>query len=204
MLNILNTRTTSYHPQCDGQVQRTNRTIIEQLALNTLNPTENWNLDLSFILMGYRSAVQSSTSYTPYVLLHGREMRLPLDIIYRPPDLEYSRIQYAKEVRHTFERAYSTAREKLHLAHERQKDYYERRTEGTRFKTGDSKWLWSPVLQKGVAPKFHEPWTGLFKVTKRMSDVTYKIADLTNKPTKIVNFDRLNNASLKPRNQALS
>ena len=92
MLNISKTRTTPYHPKCDGQVERTNRTIMELLALNTSNPTDNWDVDLGIILMAYRSAVRSSTGYTPYILLHGREMRLPLDIIYRPPDVEYSRI----------------------------------------------------------------------------------------------------------------
>ena len=88
MLNISKTRTTPYHPQCDGQVERTNRTIIELLALNTSNLTENWDLDLGIIVIAYRSAVKSSTGYTPYFLLHGREMRLSLDIIYRLPDVE--------------------------------------------------------------------------------------------------------------------
>ena len=41
--------------------------------------------------------------------------------------------QYAQEIRRVLERAYDTARSKLQLFHNRQKDYYDRRTQGKRF-----------------------------------------------------------------------
>lgn len=65
-----------------------NRTLIALLKLNLDNPTENWDLELGLTLMAYRRAVQFSTGYTPLYLLYGREMRLPLDIIYRSPNEE--------------------------------------------------------------------------------------------------------------------
>ena len=204
ILTIAKTRTSLYHPQCDGQVERMNRTIIELLKLNVSNPIDNWDLERGLCLMTYRSAVQSSTGYTSYYLLYGKEMRLPLDIMYRPPGTEQSRTECVRELRTSLQDAYVTVRDKLQLAHQRQKDYYDRRTHGERFKTGESVWLWSPVIPKGVAPKFHEPWTGPFKVTKRLSDVTYKILDVKRKPTKIVHFDRLKKSTVKPRAHVLS
>ena len=131
-------------------------------------------------------------------------MRLPHDIIYRPPSQDLSRTQYAQEIRRLLERAYDTARSKLQLAHERQKDYYDRRTRGERFKPGDSVWLWSPAVKTGIAPKFHEPWTGPYKVTKRLSDVTYEILDVARKSKKVVHFDGLKKATVKPRAHILS
>ena len=74
-----------------------------------------------------------------------------------------------------------TVREKLQLAHQRHKDYFDRRTHGERFKPGESVWLWTPFISKGVVSKFYEPWTGPFKVTKRLSDVTYEILDVGRK-----------------------
>ena len=204
MLNIKKTRTTPYHPQCDGQVERMNRTIIDLLKLNIRDPTNNWDMNIGLALMAYRSAVQTSTNYTPYFLLYGREMRLPLDVMYRPPERDQSRTEYAIEVRKTLDQAYEVTREHLKLAHKRQKDYYDRRTRGQRFKHGDSVWLHTPVLEKGVAPKFHEPWTGPFKVKKQLSDVTYEIEDMANKTSKVVHFDRLKRATVKPRIHKLS
>ena len=67
-----------------------------------------------------------------------------------------------------------------------------------RFVPGDLVWLWSPVGEQGVAPKFHEPWTGLYTVTKRLSDTTYEIQDQAKKNTKIVHFNRLKKATVNP------
>ena len=95
-------------------------------------------------------------------MLYGREMRLPLDVMYRPPEREFTRGEYATTVCKTLEQTYETARNQLQLAHKRQKDYYDRRTKGARFQQGNLVWQWSPVPEKGVAPKFHEPWTGQY------------------------------------------
>ena len=98
-LNIAKTRSSPNHPQCDGQVDRMNRTIIELLKLNVSNPTDNWDLELGLCSMAYRSAMQSSTGYTSYYLLYEKEMRLPLDIMYRSPGTEQTRTEYVSELR---------------------------------------------------------------------------------------------------------
>ena len=56
LLNIKKTRTLPYHPHCDGPVERMNRTLIELVAFNVANPTENWDLNLGIVLIAYRSA----------------------------------------------------------------------------------------------------------------------------------------------------
>ena len=98
------------------------------------------------------------------------------------------RADYANDVCYTLEQAYKTVSEKLHLAHKRQKDYYDRRSHNSRYQSDDSVSLWNPALKTGVAQKFHEPWTGPYRVTKRLSDVTYEIFDAKRQTNKIVNF----------------
>ena len=138
ILNIKKTRTTPYHPQCDRQVEHINRTIIYLLQLNVRDATNKWDLNIGLALMAYRSAVQASTGYVPYFLLYGREMRLPLDVIYRPAERYQSRTEYAIEVRKTLDQAYDVPRDHLQLAHKRQKDNFDYRTRGKRFKQGES------------------------------------------------------------------
>ena len=104
MLVISKTRTSPYHSQCDGQVERMNRTIIELLVLNTANSTDTWDLNLGLALMAYCRAVQTTTGYTPHFLMYGREMRLPIDIMYRSPNQDVSRSQYAQEVKTTLQK----------------------------------------------------------------------------------------------------
>ena len=67
-----------------------------------------------------------------------------------------------------------------------------------RFFPGNLVWLWSTVIKKSVAPKFYELWTGPYKVTKKLSDITYEIQDETKKKTKNVHFDRLKKATFNP------
>ena len=146
--------------------------------------------------MAYRSAVQASTGYTPSFPLYGREMRQPLDVIYRPLERDQLRTEYGIEVTKTLDQAYDVARDHLQLAHKRLKDYYDRRTRGKSFKQGESVWLHTPVLEKGVAFKFHEPCNKPFKVKKQLSDVTYEIQDMADKSSKVVHFDRLKSATV--------
>ena len=150
LLNIKKTRTNPYHPQCDGQVERINLTLIELYALNVTNPIENSKINLGLVLIAYRSAVQSSTGLTPHFMLFGREMRLRVDVMYRPQEGTYTRYDYPSEVCMTLTNAYKRARKRLKLAHKRQKDYYDRRTCGSRFFPNSFVWLWSPVVEKAL------------------------------------------------------
>ena len=61
---------------------------------------------------------------------------------------------------------------------------------GLLFVTGNFSWLWNPVIDKGVAPKYYKSWTGLHNLTKRLSDITYEIQDKAKKMTKIVHYNR--------------
>ena len=85
--------------------KRMNRTIINLLELKVCDATNNWDMNIGLALMAYRSAVQTSTGYTPYFLLYGREIRLFLDLMYPPPDCDQARTEYAIEVRKTLDQA---------------------------------------------------------------------------------------------------
>ena len=94
MLNIKKRLTTPYHSQCNGKMERMNRTIINLLKFNVRDATNNWDLNNGLTLMAYCNAVQASTGSTPYFLLYGQEMRLSLDVIYRHPERDQSRSDY--------------------------------------------------------------------------------------------------------------
>ena len=78
LCNIKRLRTKSYHPQCNGQVERMNKLIIA--ILKTLEETEkkSWKDHVQ------RCAKHSSTSYALFFLLFGLKPRLPIDLLLEP------------------------------------------------------------------------------------------------------------------------
>ena len=84
LCNIKRLCTTPYHPHCNGQVERMNRSIIEMLK--TLEETEkkSWKDHLQKLVYAYNCTKHSTTGYTPYFLLFGRKPRLPIDLILEP------------------------------------------------------------------------------------------------------------------------
>ena len=74
--------TSPYHPQANGLTERFNQTCVRSLRKMT-QTTANWDLELPTVLLGYRASVQASTQYTPFHILHGQDMQLPMQQIAR-------------------------------------------------------------------------------------------------------------------------
>ena len=66
LLNIRKTRTTPYHPQCDGLVERFNRTLLDMLATTTREHPFDWEDQIRKVCMAYNTSVHSSTGFTPF------------------------------------------------------------------------------------------------------------------------------------------
>uniref|UniRef100_A0A8C0XU21 Integrase catalytic domain-containing protein n=1 Tax=Cyprinus carpio carpio TaxID=630221 RepID=A0A8C0XU21_CYPCA len=81
LLNIYKTRTSPYHPQSDGMVERFNRTLASMLSLFVDDNQANWDILLPYVMMAYRSSVHSSTGFTPYKVVFGKEIVLPVDVM---------------------------------------------------------------------------------------------------------------------------
>ena len=63
-LGINKTRTSPYHPQSDGMVERFNRTLLNMLTITTDENVQNWDTLLPGLMMAYRSSVHETTKFT--------------------------------------------------------------------------------------------------------------------------------------------
>ena len=88
LLDIQKTRTTPYHPQSDGMVERFNRTLEALLSKFVDHNQKDWDEHLQILLMSYRSAVHESTGCSPAKLMMGRELTLPVDLTFGRPEEE--------------------------------------------------------------------------------------------------------------------
>ena len=71
--------TSPYHPQANGLTERANQTLTKSLVKMTKEDPHNWDKQIPTILMGYRATRQASTKYSPFFMLHGHDMVLPIN-----------------------------------------------------------------------------------------------------------------------------
>ena len=68
LLEIKKTRTTAYHPQSDGMVERFTQTLEAQLSKFADHNQRDWDQHLLFLMMAYCSAVHDTTGNAEYCL----------------------------------------------------------------------------------------------------------------------------------------
>ena len=81
-LGISALRTTAYHPQANGMVERIPRVLKERLCARRAAP--NWMDHLPVVLLGIRSSVREETGYSPADLVYGSPLRLPGEFVAAP------------------------------------------------------------------------------------------------------------------------
>ena len=75
-------KTSPYHPQTGGMVERFNATLKRLLRKLVANP-KAWDECLPYVLWAYRGTIHKTTGFSLYQLLFGKEMRMPLDELVR-------------------------------------------------------------------------------------------------------------------------
>ena len=77
-------------------------------------------------MMAYHSSVHASTQYTPFYLLFGHEVQLPVDVMFgqqlnHKPEVS----DYVRNIHDTLEEVHEHPREHLQAAQKCQKDHYD-------------------------------------------------------------------------------
>ncbi len=76
-LNIKHSTTSSYHPQCNSQVEVCNKTIAKYLAAFVDSSTLDWEPYVPALMFAYNTSFHRSIQATPFSLTYGLEARLP-------------------------------------------------------------------------------------------------------------------------------
>ena len=75
-------RTSSYHAQTNGQVERMNQTLIHLIGKLDEDKKSCWLKHLPKLLMAYNSMCSAVNGYSPHFLLFGRRPRIPVDYLF--------------------------------------------------------------------------------------------------------------------------
>ncbi len=192
LMEIEKTRTTAYHPQSDGLVERLNRTLVQMLRTVGAENQKDWDEKLPKILLAYRSSVHSTTKFTPHFLMFGREVHLPIDIMFGGTEERFqSENQYAKKTQEVLEQAFETVHTNIKQAQQSQKRYYDSKIRGVPLIVGDQVMLYLPAHKKGLSKKLHKCWDGPWTVKKKITEVLYRIHKPGTRRKPVVHFNRL-------------
>lgn len=206
LLKIEKHTTTAYHAQSDAVVERLNSTIINSLS-HLVNESHNdWDRYLPFALLAHRTAVHTTTKFTPAFLLYGRELTLPHDILTQRPTFSYAENrEYAHDMSVRLHNAFEIAYKNLNEAAEKQESRRDKVAKNKDINVGDNVYLFTPQLKQGLSRKFFKPNSGPFKVIKKTSPVNFLIQPTNGTgPNQHVHVDRLSKIQERPEFLTLS
>jgi hypothetical protein len=172
LLGVDKTRTTAYRPQSDGQVERFNRTIQQMLRAFVNDNRDDWDDHLPYLTMAYRATVHDSTGCSPNLLMLGREVALPLDVMMGPPPCSgpayQCHVEYVEWLRVSLQEAFEYAQSQLGKSATRQKCNYDLKVKKRQYEEGQLVWRWYPPHANR---KLGRGWTGPHKVVQRPNDM---------------------------------
>ena len=190
LLDVEKTRTSPYRPQSDGLVERLNRTIKKMLKVFVNDNRDDWDDHLPYIMMAYRATPQASTQCSPNLLMYGREVNLPVEVMAPPPPSQAFTCpnEYVEWVRAVLEQAFQFARHHLAASAERQKRCYDNRSNPCNFQAGH--WVWY-LYKPYCRLKFKCPWIGPCLVLRQLGRVNVEIQASPEDKPKVVHVDYL-------------
>ncbi len=183
LLGIHAIRTSAYHPQTDGMVERFNGTLKTGLKKFIQDYHGQWHKALPFILFAYRETPHTTTGFSPFELLLGRNPTGPLDVLRQEwtgsKSTSTDLVTFVTSVHERLESASKAATVMEEGAKTQMKNYYDHGTKGQVFEVGDL----VLILKPSSTVKFNAQWRGPYTIVERLSTVTYVVrkADTTGK-----------------------
>ena len=105
-------RTTAYHAQCNGQVERFHQTLFCMIGKLSCDKKAQWEQHLLELLQAYNSTWLAVTGYSPHYLMFGRCLHLPVDyyfLMVSSYEQSHHMPAYVTEVQRCFKEAYTEA-----------------------------------------------------------------------------------------------
>ncbi|KAJ9538993.1 hypothetical protein OSB04_031726 [Centaurea solstitialis] len=165
---------TAYHPQTDGQTERTIQTLEDMLRACVIEFGGSWDDHLPLVEFSYNNSYHASIQCAPYEALYGRKCRSPLNWL----EVGENKLFRPDVVQETTDKI-KMVQEKLKTARDRQKSYADNRRKPLEFQVGDKVLLkvspWKGLIRFGKKGKLSPRFVGPFEVVERIGPVAYRL-----------------------------
>ena len=175
LLHIKRIRTTPYHPQTDGLVERFNGTLKGMLRKFVSRNQKDWDQYLPYLLFAYCEVPQETTGFSPFELLFGRRVRGPLDVLKEEWTGDRGTAvpvaTHVVEMRERLAEMTQLVSANAAKSQQKQRRYYDQGAKSRRFEVGDQVLVLLPTTANRL--KLH--WTGPYKITRKVGTVDYEV-----------------------------
>lgn len=199
--------TTAYHPQADGQAEKTNQTVETMLrifiaSLDSSDATK-WVDYIPALELAHNTTPNLATGHAPYELLYGTSPQSFGDRTLMPPSLSTA----AEDLTADLMEKRALAEESLVEAQASQKKHYDKRHTPLTFNPGDAAILRLKAFRRGGKRKL-EPTGMKVKIIEKVSPVAYRIQVPTgSRIHDVISIEHLRpylgDPDLDPENQAI-
>jgi len=175
-------RTSPYHPEANGLIERFNRTMGTALAKHARTNKLTWDRYLPGILAAYRFSTHSSTNFSPFRLCFGQDPRLPIDLQWDIPvqgtTAPMTLQQRGYQMLSKLEPDRMAARDNIKKAQDRQQRNHDLRITPYTFQIGERVLLERSHLKTRHDAKLDPKWDGPYYVHDVHGNGTYTLRDM--------------------------
>ena len=193
--SIKKSNTSSYHAQTNSACESMNRNILQALRIHCRNDHTSWPRLLQSIMMSYRLMPNQSTGFSPYELLFGKTMRLPLDTSVQPAKvMPGNHRQFLDDLKKRLDLVRQIGKDNVKLSQENMKDRHDKSASTPKFKVGDTVRMDVKQAGKNQSPKLMPKYSEkLYYISKATDAFTFELTECdTHKVIKsLVNASRL-------------
>ncbi|GJR27964.1 putative reverse transcriptase domain-containing protein [Tanacetum coccineum] len=165
---------TAYHPQTDGQSERTIQTLEDMLRACAIDFGKGWVNHLPLVEFSYNNSYHASIKAAPFEALYGRKCRSPVCWT----EVGEAQILGPELIQETTEKIIQI-KQRMQAARDRQKSYADLKRKPMEFQVGDKVMLkvspWKGVVRFGKRGKLNPRYVGPFKVLEKVREVAYKL-----------------------------
>ncbi|CAH1418427.1 unnamed protein product [Lactuca virosa] len=165
---------TTFHPQTDGQSERTIQTLEDMLRACVIDFGGSWDSHLPLAEFAYNNNYHSSIGAPPFELLYGRRCRTPVcwgEVGHRVMSRTEVVLQTTEKIQHI--------RQRLQTAQSRQKSYADRRRSELEFQVSGMVLLkvspWKGMIRFRKRGKLGPRYIGPFRIVARVGKVAYML-----------------------------
>lgn len=134
-MKIEKTKTTPWHPQSNGYLERSHLTLKTYLR-SFVDKDNNWDALISYAMFCYNTTVHTSTNYTPYELVFGKKPIIPTRF-FQTTEPQYNYDNYALDLKRIMQETHKIARENLIKKKDSNKQYYDQNANILELHVGD-------------------------------------------------------------------